>query len=97
MLEDFQKFLVSEREHKSHIDKINKNFDRIDERLKCLVMSLAKAVQTVARKEGRRDLVVGIHEQTQTNLAQLKKIKSAVNSSLKIVFLNAYLSFCFKL
>ncbi|KAI1719570.1 leucine rich repeats (2 copies) domain-containing protein [Ditylenchus destructor] len=75
MLEDFQKLLVSEREHKSHIDKISKNFDRIDERLKCLVMSLAKAVQTVAKKEGRRDLVVGIHEQTQTNLAQLKKIK----------------------
>lgn len=86
MFEEMHKFLSSERDHKAHVERINRNFEKLDEKLKNLVISLGKAIQTVAKKGGRRDLVAGIHEQTQSNLTQLKKLKSRIANAFFTYF-----------
>uniref|UniRef100_A0A915DJ54 Uncharacterized protein n=1 Tax=Ditylenchus dipsaci TaxID=166011 RepID=A0A915DJ54_9BILA len=75
MIEQLHKLLDSEKTHRAIIERINKNSEKIDEKLRSLAVALGKAVQTVSKKEGRRELAQRMHEQTQANLMQLKNMK----------------------
>uniref|UniRef100_A0A7E4VW24 Mediator complex subunit 17 n=1 Tax=Panagrellus redivivus TaxID=6233 RepID=A0A7E4VW24_PANRE len=74
-MEAYAMLLAAEKSHGQLVALIDKNYHQISERLNLLVATLSKVVLSVPRKEGRRELVMRIHEQTQHSLKALKKVK----------------------
>ena len=74
-MDSYIHFVTSEKTHKSKMAMIEKNFHKIEERLNSLVATLSKLALTVPKKEGRRELVIRMQEQSQKSLKSLKKVK----------------------
>lgn len=70
------KYLNVEKTLRLQIDKINKNAERILEKMRQLAQALFRTISIVSKKEGRRDIVFRLYEQTQHSLDSLKKLKS---------------------
>lgn len=56
-------------------DEMERNVKRVRERLAAFVNALGDAAGTTAKKEGRRELVVKLQEQSQLQLKSLAKVK----------------------
>uniref|UniRef100_A0AC35GDG4 Uncharacterized protein n=1 Tax=Panagrolaimus sp. PS1159 TaxID=55785 RepID=A0AC35GDG4_9BILA len=74
-MDSYIHFLTSEKNYKQKIGIIERNFHKIEERLNSLVGTLSKLALTVPKKEGRRELVIRMQQQSQNSLKSLKKVK----------------------
>lgn len=81
ILEKFQHYISAEKLYYLQIEKINKNAEKIFERLKHLKTALNKTLLTVSKKEGRQDIIFFMQEQTQDKLNRIKKIKSMLTNN----------------
>lgn len=67
----------AQQEYRATVDRVGRNAERIEERMKALVDGLKRSFESVSqRKEGRRELVLRMLEQSQTGLAEVKRLRS---------------------
>lgn len=75
-MENYVKFVNGEKNYYGKIHLIDKNCQKIHEKLSMLTTTLLKLALTVPKKEGRRELVIRMQEQSQKSLKTLKSVKS---------------------
>ncbi|KAI6186361.1 Leucine-rich repeat-containing protein [Aphelenchoides besseyi] len=76
--DEFNRAAKAERQLWITLTAIEKNYDKICEKLTSFLSALAKSASTVTKSEGRREFVVKLQEQSQLRLKTLKKVKAGL-------------------
>jgi hypothetical protein len=83
----YYKKFKAERDFWLKSDQAERNAERIGEKLVSFVNALQKASNVVTKREGRRELAIGLQEQSQLRLKNLKKVKGNCVNTIQIYFL----------
>ena len=75
-MENYVNLVNAEKNYNLKVASIERSYQKIQEKLALLVATLSKLALTVPKKEGRRELVIRMQEQSQKSLKALKKVKS---------------------
>lgn len=76
MLDQFLKYTKSQKHLKIQYERIERNMEKIEQRLRSLLVGIGNVTQNISKREGRRELVLRMGEQVQQSLGELKRTKS---------------------
>ena len=76
LMDSYVTLVNAEKNYNLKVISIERSYQKIQEKLALLVATLSKLALTVPKKEGRRELVIRMQEQSQKSLKALKKVKS---------------------
>lgn len=82
----FLKSTGSEKQLKAQIERIERNMEKIEERLKNLLVSIGNVAHNVPKREGRRKLILRMGEQVQQSLNELRRTRSKHFYSRFLIF-----------
>ncbi|KAI6237281.1 Leucine-rich repeat-containing protein [Aphelenchoides besseyi] len=83
--DEFNRAAKAERQLWITLTAIEKNYDKICEKLTSFLSALAKSAGTVTKSEGRREFVVKLQEQSQLRLKTLKKVKGEFSQRSQLI------------